>query len=105
MERFDVVTAENKDDPPALEKIKERLRKQKERYFTCVAMPGIPPDNNKAERALRPLVLKRKMSFGSRTQDGADTMSVLYSVLLSLWWTSKETFFGEYAALRVACRS
>ncbi|MEK6526557.1 MAG: IS66 family transposase, partial [Nitrospirota bacterium] len=99
-ERFDTVARENADDPSALRKIKERLRRQKERYFTCLAIPGIPPDNNKAERALRHLVLKRKMSFGSRTQEGADTMSVLYSVLLSLWWTSKETFFGEYAALR-----
>ena len=32
--------------------------------------------NNKAERALRPLVIKRKLSYGSKTQKGADVISI-----------------------------
>jgi hypothetical protein len=59
----------------------------------------IPLDNNEAERWLRHIVLKRKTSFGSKTQKWADTMSVLYSTLLSLWNSNPQTFFTEYKRL------
>jgi transposase len=99
MERFDAVVAPHPHDPQKLATIKESLRKRKRHYFTCTTSPGIPPDNNKAERSLRHLVLKRKNSYGSKTQAGADTMSVLYSVMLSLWWRSKTAFFEEFSRL------
>jgi transposase len=99
MERFDAVAAAHPGDPQKLATIKASLRKRKRHYFTCTTSPGIPPDNNKAERHLRHLVLKRKNSYGSKTQAGADTMSILYSVLLSLWWRSKTAFFEEFARL------
>ncbi len=86
MEQFDIIATAHPDDPLKLAKIKKRLRERKEQYFTCVIREGIPTDNNKAERALRHLVLKRKISFGSKTQAGADTLSIIASVLLSLKW-------------------
>lgn len=86
-------------DPPNLRRIKQTLRENQEYYFTCLLHEGIPPDNNKAERALRHLVLKRKSSFGSKTQKGADVMSILCSVLLSLWWSKPKNFFEEYFKL------
>lgn len=86
-------------DPPRLKRIKQTLRENQQSYFTCLLHKNIPPDNNKAERALRHLVLKRKSSFGSKTQKGADTMSILCSVLLSLWWSKPKNFFAEYAKL------
>lgn len=97
MRRFDEIALSHPLDPEKLRVIKERLRERRDHYFVCLIIPGIPPDNNKAERSLRHLVLKRKSSFGSRTQKGADVMSVLYSVLLSWWWKSKQSFFQEYA--------
>jgi hypothetical protein len=99
MSRFDEIAALNDRDPSKLAKIKSRLQERKEHYFICLTHPGIPADNNKAERQLRHVVLKRRNCLGSRTQRTADMMSVLYSVLLSLWWKSKQTFFPEYAAL------
>ena len=60
---------------------------------------GIPIDNNKAERALRHLVIKRKISFGSKTQRGAETTSILASVILSLKWNNPENWFKTYLAL------
>lgn len=99
-ERFYAITAFHTDDPKKLATIRESLRKNTNAYFTCILHEGIPPDNNKAERALRHLVLKRKISFGSRTQKGAHTLSVLCSVLLSLWWRRPQNFFGEYLALK-----
>lgn len=86
-------------DPPKLKRIKATLHNNQTSYFTCLTRQGIPPDNNKAERALRHLVLKRKVSFGSKTQKGADVMSILCSVLLSLWWSKPKNFFAEYSKL------
>lgn len=97
MKTFEEIIQEDTDDPAPLQRIKKRLREQKECYFVCIEEKGIPADNNKAERALRHLVLKRKNSYGSKTQAGADWMSVLYSVLLSWWWESKDTFFEKLA--------
>lgn len=83
-------------DPQKLQQIKLRLTEQRDCYFICVLYPNVPPDNNKAERSLRHLVIKRKKSFGSKTQKGADMMSIIYSVVMSLWKTSKQQFFSAY---------
>jgi len=93
---FDECISPHPDDPQKLKQIKTRLGQQKDCYFVCLLIPGIPPDNNKAERSLRHLVIKRKKSFGCKTQKGADTLSVLYSVVMSLWRKSKRDFFGAY---------
>jgi transposase len=100
VKRLQTITIPHPNDPKKLKTIKESLRKNTDAYFTCMTHEGIPADNNKAERALRHLVLKRNISFGSRTQKGADTLSVLCSVLLSLWWRRPTNFFGEYMKLR-----
>lgn len=88
------------DDPKKLATLKHTLRKNIDSYLTCLSHPGIPPDNNKAERALRHLVLKRRTSFGSRTERGAETTAILASVLLSLWWTEPGHFFDRYMEVR-----
>lgn len=90
---FDKICIPHSLDPSKLTRIKKRLLLQKDCYFVCLLHPGVSLDNNKAERDLRHLVLKRKNSYGSKSQKAADYMSVLYSVLLSAWRRSKETFF------------
>lgn len=87
-------------NPSPLSKIKEALRKNKECYLAFLAHPGVPVDNNKAERALRHLVLKRKVSFGSKTQRGAETTSILVSVIMSLKWNDPNGWFQKYLALK-----
>ena len=42
--------------------------------------PGIPLDNNLAERALRGPVLGRKNFYGNHSQQGAETSSILYTI-------------------------
>ncbi|HEX2242667.1 MAG TPA: transposase [Gammaproteobacteria bacterium] len=98
--RLDTIAETNANDPKKLATLKESLQKNRESYFTCLLHDGIPPDNNKAERPLRHLVLKRKISFGSKTEEGAKTTSVLASVLLSLFWSKPKDFFGEYMRVR-----
>lgn len=84
------------NDPQKLKAIKDGLNRNAEKYFTCLTKPGIPADNNKAERGLRHIVLKRKISYGSKSQKGADTMSILCSTLLSAWWNKPKNFFAAY---------
>lgn len=52
--------------------------------LTFVADPAVPPDNNLAERSLRPLVIARKISGGSRSPDGSATAMALAS-LFATW--------------------
>ena len=52
--------------------------------FTFVRRPEVPTDNNPAERALRPVVIARKVSGGTRSESGSDTTSVLQT-LFSTW--------------------
>jgi transposase len=97
--RFSIIAKSQSKDPPELTTYKDTLRSNKEAYFVCLKYPGIPPDNNKAERAIRHLVIKRKACGGSKTQKGADILSVLYSVLLSLYWRNPADYFAEYDKL------
>jgi transposase len=96
---FGQISESHSLDPMPLAKLKISLRKNKEKYFTFLKYPGIPIDNNKAERALRHLVIKRKISFGSKTQRGAETTSILASVIMSLKWNNPETWFQKYLKL------
>jgi hypothetical protein len=43
--------------------------------------PKVPLDNNDAERALREYVIKRKISNGTRTDDGTEAWEVFLSLL------------------------
>lgn len=97
--RFKAITKPHSKDPPELTIYKDSLRANIDAYFVCLQYPNIPPDNNKAERALRHLVIKRKACGGSKTQKGANVLSVLYSVLLSLHWRKPADYFREYDKL------
>ena len=48
--------------------------------FVFVAQPEVPSDNNTAERRLRPVVVSRKISGGTRSNQGTDTKMTLASV-------------------------
>lgn len=98
---FSQISEPHSLDPTPLLKLKHSLQKNKQKYFTFLNHPNIPIDNNKAERALRHLVIKRKISFGSKTQRGAETTGILASVILSLKWNDPENWFQKYLKLTV----
>lgn len=50
----------------------------------------MPADNNLAERELRPLVIARKLGFGSQSEAGARTRETLMTVLHTLRKTSPD---------------
>ena len=59
----------------------QRVERYHAELFTFVADPAVPPTNNAAERALRPLVVARKVSGGTRSPHGSRTRMVLQSVI------------------------
>lgn len=70
-------------DPTKLSRIKLQVSERTKNYLTCLLYPCVASDNNAAERSLRHLVLKRKISFGSYSERTAETLAILLSVLLS----------------------
>lgn len=95
-ERLTDLSAIKPNDPRKLIRIKTTLLKNIPNYLMCLSDPYIPLTNNQAERSLRHLVLKRKVSFGSLTKRTAENLAVLLSILLSLKQRHQSHFFAEY---------
>lgn len=68
----------------AIRTMQELFHTNEDRLYHWVRDRRVPPDNNLAERDLRPTVIARKVSFGSSSDAGAKTRSVLMSVLHTL---------------------
>jgi transposase len=68
----------------ALQAMHDLFNINEHRLYHWVQERRIPPDNNLAERDLRPTVIARKVSFGSSSDAGSKTRSVLMSVLHTL---------------------
>lgn len=62
----------------------QRLLRHQDELFQFVRYPGVPADNNLAERSLRPLVIMRKSCGGTRSPEGSTTRMALFS-LFSTW--------------------
>jgi transposase len=85
--------------PIKLKRLKAQLlRAGQNRLMTCL-VADTACDNNRAERDLRPLVLKRKRSFGSKTEKGAKTLSTILSICTTTWKTDPNNYFKTLAAI------
>jgi transposase len=60
--------------------------------FTFLYCPGVEATNNRAERAIRPAVMARRLCGGSRTWNGARTQQILTSVLRTCRQQGKDSF-------------
>jgi len=69
--------------------------------FTFVRYEGVNPDNNMAERAVRKTVIKRKISFGTRSKKGSETRSILGS-LFGTWRLQNLNPFEQMRLLLLA---
>ena len=81
-EILDIVTRQAKH--PAIQKIQDVFREKADRLYQWADDRSIPADNNLAERELRPLVIARKISFGSQSENGARTREILMMILHTL---------------------
>ncbi|MGQ9684662.1 MAG: IS66 family transposase, partial [Anaerolineae bacterium] len=62
----------------------KRLLRHQHELFQFVRVDGLPADNNLAERSLRPVVVTRKISGGTRSPAGSKTRMALAS-LFATW--------------------
>ena len=69
------------DDPLAVQcKECRRFDRYVTELFVFVAVPGVPSENNAAERSLRHVVSTRKISGGTRSEQGTNSFMALASV-------------------------
>lgn len=86
-------------EPDKLTRLKAQLQRAgQSRLFTCLTH-DTPCDNNRAERDLRQLVLKRKRSFGSQTEKGAKALAAILSVCTTTWRIQPQGYFQQLALL------
>jgi transposase len=78
----------------------KRLRRHRHDLFTFLDQPGVPFDNNLAERAIRPAVIIRKNSYGNRSDQGADVQAILMSVFFTLKKRGHNPVHTIYDALK-----
>lgn len=57
-----------------------RIEKHMAELFIFVEEPEVPSDNNAAERSVRPSVIARKISGGTRSEKGSKTRMILMSI-------------------------
>ena len=87
--------------PPEAEEVafRNRLAKQRNHLLGCLGEPAAEPTNNRAERALRPAVIARKLSCGNRTKRGRDAWQILTSLAATCQQRGHD--FADYLAARL----
>jgi transposase len=76
----------------------ERVEQFLPELFVFVALPGVPAHNNLAEWSVRPLVIARKISSGTRSPRGSETRMGLAS-LFGTWIAQHLNPFRQCLAL------
>lgn len=66
---------------PRNQRLANHLLRERDALFTFLNCPGLEATNWRAEQAIRPMVVTRKVWGGNRTTRGARTQSVLVSIL------------------------
>ena len=67
-----------------LRRLAGRILKHHDQLLTFVKVPGLPYENNQAERCIRPHVIIRKRSYQSRSPTGIATHAQLMSLVQTL---------------------
>jgi transposase len=77
---------------PANHRLARHLEHEQVWLFTFLHCLGLDATNNAAERAIRGMVIARKVWGGSRTWEGARTHQILASVLRTCWQQGQDAF-------------
>jgi hypothetical protein len=75
-------------------RLSKRLLKYDNEMFTFLDFPGLPKDNNQAERLIRPRVILRNRSFQNRTEKGSEAHGRLTGIINGLI-LQKRSALGE----------
>lgn len=98
--RLAVVFAGQKKHP--CQALAKRLLRHSGELFAFVRVDGLDADNNRAERLLRPVVVQRKISGGTRSAGGSATRLGLAS-LFQTWHARGLNPFQECLSLLHSC--
>src|SRR6267143_1128816 len=74
-------TLERRYRSPQNRRFANHLLREREALFTFLSCPGLEATNWRAEQAIRPMVVTRKVWGGNRTSRGAHTQGILVSIL------------------------
>ncbi len=85
---------------PDARRLAKRLVVYWDSLLRFVEHRAVPADNNRAVREIRPAVLIRKVSYGSGSDRGADTRSVLMSICRTLKQCGVDALNATEKALR-----
>jgi transposase len=88
----------HKEEGHPCQTLAKRLLRHKEEMFQYVRLAGVAADNNLAERGIRPLVVSRKISGGSRSAAGTEAHMKLAS-LIGTWLARGQNPFEEMVKL------
>lgn len=80
---YEMLRHENSEKAPIASFARE-ITNDPQAIFAVVENPHLPLTNNAAERALRPMVIMRKISYGTKTQEGSRAVMHLASVYETL---------------------
>lgn len=87
---IDKIASRNYKGTEVFKFVKSVCRNHRADLFRFIDNPEVNPSNNLAEQGLRPAVVIRKVSGGSRSEDGAETTGRLLSVLQTAKLQSKD---------------
>jgi hypothetical protein len=79
--------------------VQNRLLKQRAHLLGCLDDTAAEPTNNRAERALRPAVIARKLSCGNKTDSGRQCWQILVSLAATCEQLSMD--FVDFLAARL----
>src|SRR5216683_1786309 len=88
--KLDRLLLEKRYRHAANQRLARHLAHERPWLFPFLHCPGLDATNNAAERALRGMVIARKVWGGNRTWEGARTQQILVSVLRTCWQQGKD---------------
>jgi transposase len=91
--------------PADAQRLANRIQRHWIEWFTFLDYPEVKPDNNDAERALRPVVVHRKVTGGARSDWGAQLVAQMFSFLETVRLQGGEAITQLYHLLCLAGRS
>lgn len=93
-QQLKIISAKKYPERAAI-KVQERIKRDTVALLTCLHYEGVLPENNPAERAIRPQVIMRKIFGGSRSLAGAKAHEVNSSIIETLRKQNPEASFFE----------
>ena len=99
------------DNPPKggwavdAQNLAKRFKRHWSEWFTFLTYPEVKPDNNDAERGLRPVVVHRKVSGGARSHWGGQLVAMMFSLLETTRLQAKNPIEELFEILASAGRS